>query len=431
MTVDTILNEFSARVKALGEEVGRRSELSVSDLVRLVLPVVREIAGLLLVWLGELASRYDRAACPICAGPMRRWGHRPRTVMTWYGPVKLSVPRLRCGDCNQETSPLLARSNLRCGCSPEVWTEVVEEAARQPYRLVEKRLARFGIEVSDSTIEALVNEVGGELSAHEAAAAEAAAELRFCPRSERSPGRLYVSVDARSVRVNGEWREVKVAAFGETPVCGPDAKGQPPPLQRVGSLSYFGGAEEFLKRVYVELVRRGLWQAQEVVLVADGARWIWERLPELVPLGTKKVEILDFYHAAENLQKAVTAVYGEGSEAGRRQFEELRGKLRRGLVSTVLAQLQAWHGEVVAEDARHDLQKVLGYFREHRGRMSYLSFAVEGYQLGSGVVESQCKRLGQRIKGPGMNWSPDGLAALLAVDNHTQRWATLPLSEAA
>jgi len=426
-----MVNEFSTRVKALGEQVQSRSELSIGEAVQLVLSLLQPIAGLLVGWLCELGSRYDRADCPECGRPMRRWGHRPRTVMTWYGAVQLAVPRLRCAACGTEASPLLSRSHLRCGCTPEVWTEAVAEAAGQPYRQVEERLARFGVEVSDSTLEALVNEVGGELSAREAAAAEAAADLQFSPRSERSPARLYVSVDARSVRVNGEWREVKVAAFGETPVCGPDAKGQPPPLQRIGSFSYFGGAEEFLRRVYVELVRRGLWQAQEVVLVADGATWIWDRLPGLVPQGTKKVEILDFYHAAENLQKAVTAVYGEGSEAGRKQFEVLRGRLRRGLHRTVVAQLEEWDTDALAAGPRKALQNVLGYFREHRARMSYLSFAAEGYQIGSGVVESQCKRLGQRIKGPGMNWTPEGLAALLAVDNHCQRWATLPLAEAA
>lgn len=431
MTVETILNDFSARVKALGEHVQGRPDLSVGEAVLLVLPVMRQVAGLLVSWLCQRGSRYDQAECPACGRPMRRWGHRPRTVMTWYGPVRLAVPRLRCAGCGTEAAPLLERSQLRGGCTPEVWTEVVEEAAGQPYRLVEERLQRFGIEVSDSTVEALVNEVGRELAAREAAEAEATAPLPWSPRATRAPDRLYVSVDARSVRVNGEWREVKVAAFGETPVCGPDAQGQPPPLQRISSFSYFGSAEEFLKRVYVELVRRGIGQAREVVLVADGAAWIWDRLPALVPMGTKKVEILDFYHAAENLQKAVTAVYGEGSAAGRSQFEALRGQLRRGLHRTVLAQLEEWAEQALAPGPRKELQQVVGYFREHRQRMSYLRFAADGYQVGSGVVESQCKRLGQRIKGPGMNWHAAGLAALLAVDNHCQRWATLPLAQAA
>ncbi len=431
MTVEQILSEFSARVKALGEESQGRPELSVGEAVLLVLPVVRQVAGLMVSWLCQRSSRYDRADCPECGRPMRRWGHRPRIVMTWYGPVNLTVPRLRCPDCGLESSPLLERSKLRCGCTPEVWTEVVEEAAGQPYRQVEERLQRFGIEVSDSTVEALVNEVGGELTEREAAAAEAAANLGLRQPVTCSPARLYVSVDARSVRVKGEWREVKVASFGETPVGGPDAKGQPPPLQRIGSFSYFGGVEEFFRRLYVELLRRGLWQAREVVLVADGAAWIWDRLPGLVPLGTKKVEILDFYHAAENLQKAVTAVYGEGSEAGRRQFEQLRGQLRRGLHRTLMAQLEQWADQALEAGPRKALQNVLGYFREHRQRMSYLRFAADGYQIGSGVVESQCKRLGQRIKGPGMNWQAEGLAALLAVDNHCQRWATLPLAQAA
>ena len=431
MTAEQIVDELSACVKGLGEKVQGRSELSIGEAVLLAMPLVRRLGELLVGWLCEVGSRYDRAECPKCGRRMRRWGHRPRTVMTWFGPVRLRVPRLRCGECGEEASPLLERSRLRCGCTPEVWTEVVEEAAGDPYREVEARLARFGIEVSDSTVEALVKEVGGELSAREAAEAEAAARLESVPHSERCPERLYVSVDMRSVRVDGDWREVKVAAFGETPVCGCDADGEPPKLERVSSFSYFGGVDEFMRRVYVELVRRGVWQAREVVLVADGAAWIWDRLPGLVPLGTKTVEVLDFYHAAENLQKAVTAVYGEDGAEGRAWFEALRDRLRRGLWRQVTEQLAAWAERPLGSERQKVVANALAYFRGHRHRMRYLGLAADGYQIGSGVVESQCKRLGQRIKGPGMNWTPEGLAALLAVNNHCQRQPTTPLAKAA
>lgn len=52
-------------------------------------------------------------------------------------------------------------------------------------------------------------------------------------------------------------------------------------------------------------MRLGINQAKQILLVADGAEWIWLRIaPLLQRLGCQPdsiVELLDFYHAAEHL----------------------------------------------------------------------------------------------------------------------------------
>lgn len=421
MTVETILSELAAHVKALGEQVRGRTDLSIGEAVVLVAPVVRRLGGALVAWLCALGRRWDRADCPECGQPMQPRGQRPRWVTTLFGAVKLNVPRLRCKTCGHESAPLLERSELRCSCTPEVWQEVLEDAVAQPYRKVEERLARFGIEVSDSTVEALVHEVGGELAMWEKEVGEATACGTVSHRAERRPERLYLSVDARSVRVAGEWRELKVGVIYESAARELDGKGEPPPIERLSSYACFGSAEEFLERFAVEMERRGVFQAREVVLIADGAEWIWERLPSLVPMGRKTVQILDFYHAAENLGKAVNAVYGEGSAEGRRLFERLRKRLKVGDRKAVVQVLEQLRERARGDAARRVVNNVLAYVRRHWERMSYFQLRCDGYHIGSGPVESQCKRLGQRVKGPGMNWQPEGLAALLAVDNQRQR----------
>jgi hypothetical protein len=53
------------------------------------------------------------------------------------------------------------------------------------------------------------------------------------------------------------------------------------------------------------LIKLGVIHANQVLLVADGAIWIWQRIPALLKrLGLKPeqiIEVIDFYHAAEKL----------------------------------------------------------------------------------------------------------------------------------
>jgi hypothetical protein len=65
---------------------------------------------------------------------------------------------------------------------------------------------------------------------------------------------------------------------------------------------------------------------------------------------------------------------------------------------------------------REQLETVQGYFAKNLDRMEYPEYQAEGWQIGSGVVESACKTVvGQRLKGAGMRWGEDGAHALCHV----------------
>ena len=57
------------------------------------------------------------------------------------------------------------------------------------------------------------------------------------------------------------------------------------------------------------LVRLGIKKTSEVILVGDGAPWIWERIPNLLEKvggsGLKITEVIDWTHAKQNLRKAL------------------------------------------------------------------------------------------------------------------------------
>jgi hypothetical protein len=147
-----------------------------------------------------------------------------------------------------------------------------------------------------------------------------------------------------------------------------------------------------------------------VVKVADGAPDNWSYLGETLPFG---IEVLDFYHAAEHLDAALAAAYGEGTPTYQERVETLSTVLRdepHG-VAKVIGALRRLRTRYPRRQAIH---KALAYFRDHCHRMCYADLRVQNLPIGSGVVEAACKTLvSQRLKRSGMRWRTIGGQAIL------------------
>jgi hypothetical protein len=64
----------------------------------------------------------------------------------------------------------------------------------------------------------------------------------------------------------------------------------------------------------------------------------------------------------------------------------------------------------VARQAHADC---LRYFQNHKHRMNYPRYVANGWQIGSGPVESACKTVvANRLKSSGMRWGEDGSDAV-------------------
>ena len=69
-------------------------------------------------------------------------------------------------------------------------------------------------------------------------------------------------------------------------------------------------AEQFGPRIYAEAVRRGLKRAKRIVVLGDGAPWIWNIADEHFH-GT--LQIVDLYHARQHFAEIGKIVYGPAS----------------------------------------------------------------------------------------------------------------------
>ena len=158
----------------------------------------------------------------------------------------------------------------------------------------------------------------------------------------------------------------------------------------------------------------------ELVKLADGARDNWSYLGELAPQVKSSTELVDFFHAAEQLKAATDAAYGENDTRGRAQYEKYRHVLRHeiGGVERVIRGLRYLRGK---HRRRKRIREVLGYFRRNRHRMGYAEAAQRGLPIGSGVVEAACKTLvTERLKRSGMHWREAGGQAILTLRGWAQ-----------
>lgn len=126
----------------------------------------------------------------------------------------------------------------------------------------------------------------------------------------------------------------------------------------------FEGVEQFMELLEMHLVSLGINQAKQVLLLADGAEWIWLRLPSLLQrLGCPTqsvVELLDFYHATEHLHSFAELAFSNLQEL-QTWFKNARISLKRGHTNQLITQMQAIV-EKASSKHKHSMVAQLAYF---------------------------------------------------------------------
>jgi hypothetical protein len=252
-------------------------------------------------------------------------------------------------------------------------------------------------------------------------------------------GGASVSVDGALIRIREEgYREVKMVSVSEVeerPAAGkPGSKGEEEGLKLVqhSYRAVLGDKGSFEPGLRGELVRRRVMDAAEITSVNDGAEWIWDLADRYLP--ERRVEVLDWSHAVQNVAKAAAAAWGEGTAEAKAWLAERKAELWEGQVSAVgvaLLQLPRRRGE-----RGKVIRNVREYVTQHAHRMDYARFRAESRPIGSGTVESGVKNMVQwRMKRGGQSWDPGGAKRMLAAlgEIHSRRWkeVRLPLAKAA
>ena len=218
---------------------------------------------------------------------------------------------------------------------------------------------------------------------------------------------MGISMDGCCIRTIEEWREAKNGVIFD--VCH-DAKGKPHAVAK-SYISRIENSEEFGKRLYTEAKQRNSEAAKKIIVVGDGARWIWEEATLHFP---ESVQIVDWYHAKEHLWKAAELIFGSREkEESKEWIKKTRNILFSGEVES-LAEEMAKECKRQNKKITDELKTEQNYFVKNKDRMQYSRFEKLGYPIGSGTVESACKNLVQiRMKRCGMKWTEEGAHAVL------------------
>lgn len=407
-------------------------ERGVLDLVRQALPgFLGEVIKLSASGLDPSLSRLPEP-CPSCGERTLVQSWRRREVLTICGRVAFERPWHVCRRCSQGFSPVDRTLGLpsRARLSAELKSWIIELGASESFGEAAGRLERLtGLVVSPETVRQHTERVGTEL---EAAQAAASAEVQRTQESaetvDPAPGMLVVETDGVMVRYLNGWHEVKLGLVGGQV----DGK-----LTAPSYLALRASPDEFGPRLLAEAARRGalevvgwkgevtgkgLAELRKVVLVGDGAVWIWNLAAEHFG---ERIEIVDYYHVSEHVWALANAFYGEGSNKAKAWARRQSGRLLTRGAAGLLRALSAI--KRCRSEAKETLRRERGYFRANQARMAYPTFREQGLPIGSGAVESEAKRLvQQRMKLPGARWSEPGAQAVLNV--RSRLLSRLPLA---
>ena len=395
-------------------------------------PVVEQtVAAIAEAWSNE------RCTCPRCHGPMRLVDYRRRrNLQGLVGDYQIARPYFVCDHCHHGYAPLDERLGLGAGAlSPGLMRVAcrlgIDGSFEDAADTVRETL---GIELEDEAIRRVTEGIG-QVAEDEAQALIALAQMGQEPLPKEGTkvesSVLLVEVDGAMIQqVDGDWHEVKaglVAPLGPKTVEDEQTGRSTLVMGKANYCAGLESADRFWFRVYVEACRRGLGSAlvTMVVLLGDGADWIWRYSPTFLGLGQAKVvEILDIYHAFEHLGTVASAVFGQGSKAGEEWLQLLKQKLETQGPAPILAALAELRPE--GEGAAAEVRKAVGYFTENAARMDYPTFIAMNLPIGSGAIESACKTLiEEREKGAGMRWTKAGaqsIATLRAL-HRSGHWA--------
>lgn len=371
-------------------------------------------------------GRREEAVRCRCGACMSSKGLRGIWVLCLVGWVWFERSLYVCPRCGQTRYPGDEELDIvNTSRSPGVRRQVVRLGAKESFQEASEDLRELaGILLCRKEAERITEAEGGKM---EAWMAGERLRLRFLQPPMDTPktiDTLYIELDGTGIPVvpgetegrkgkrpdgTAKTREAKVGCvFTQTSF---DNKGRP--IRDPRSTSFIGAIEScgpFGYRLYAEAVRRGLFEAKQVIVLGDGAEWI--RNIAQTHFGTA-LFIIDYYHAAEHIGQLCRDLFASNPTLQASQRERWTGHLWEGEIDAIIEQATA----LLPKDphAKTDARKDLAYFVNNKEHMKYGEHRKAGRFIGSGVVEAACKHLvGSRCKQSGMEWTVQGANDVLA-----------------
>ena len=363
--------------------------------------------------------------CEHCQADARFVSRRDKRIVSLLGELPLKRAYYHCRSCGGGHVPLdqelgLNSSHLTPAAAEVTCLAGVQTSFAQASETTLRKLC--GLRLSESTVERTTESAGARLQtllAEGETFAKLPEESRPWQWERDARGRrcAYVGLDATGIRQQGEGG---VKADGRMAYVGliynPRGASWTRERQRdsrphqVRYLAGFYELDELGLQLRRQAAQTGWDEAQQQIALSDGGSGLEEFFRKNFPLA---VVILDFWHAKEHLVELGKVLFGDGSDEGQTWLAERCHQLKHEGGAAVLQALETLDltgkSDAVCETHRCETN----YFRNHQHKMDYPHYLAEGWQIGSGPVESACKTVVNfRLCGSGMRWGSPGSDAL-------------------
>lgn len=327
--------------------------------------------------------------------------------------------------------PFLHWLGMAEGVTPLVWATIAEYGmVSVSFATAQRLLQNWGVTLSERRVARLTyrfGQVGLDLRAQQVAQLQAG----ILPRcSTLADQRVVISVDGGRTRLrrnkrgkrrqksgrhgfHGDWREPLLLTIYGVDDEGKKINNRQFPITNDGT---FGHHQALLQLLEMHLVRLGIQACRSVLLLADGARWMWNQIPALLErLGVASVKIFqlfDFYHAVEHLQDFAQLAFS-AKHAIQKWVRKSRSLLKRGGIKSLIEKMQDLIKPTTG-DHQKALTKTLDYFSRQPERFLYHQVAAMKLPIGSGSIESLVRQVvNLRLKGNGKFWLPQRAEIIL------------------
>ena len=334
----------------------------------------------------ELAdgARPTAPVCSKCRRSMICQDVRPVSWRALFGRLRLDVPRYRCPVCRSESRPLLDLLGVEPGRISGCLARLLALLAAVAPDPLAARLANLllGVTISPMGVWGVAQRLGQAAANY----SEALSRYHGDSRSEgapadQAPAKVVLSVDgcALGMQVHahrrrrtgseplpplppveqGHFREVKTGVLLLPEERVETSPGRHSVVRRF-LVSCLGDADTIFQQLYAQLRELGWLGPQTmVVIVGDGAEWIWNRATWFI----RRCEILDFWHAMEHAWAFARLRYGEGSQQADQWVRQIGIDLKAGKVEQVIARLKRLRPKT--PPLRQSRESLIRYYSEN------------------------------------------------------------------
>ncbi|HHY45865.1 MAG TPA: ISKra4 family transposase [Firmicutes bacterium] len=434
MYTDTIVSQNAKKIEGIlrkfveqADTKRKNSELNVDSVEGLMEEAISAITKIVLdiggAVLAEVEPENDKKAyCPTCGRKMiKSKADSLIKILSIFGHIPIYRDYMHCRACGKgygiideqigiDTDHRMTKGMIDLLAYVGQLLGSFDEAKKT----IERLFKFLDLNISHKSIQVVSEEVGKKVYEKDMAEAEYLYEhqdkaIEDIPNDKKEEGILYISMDGSALNTRDEdqtgqtWREVKVGlVFRDRDIM--KAGKEKSKIQRKRYVAYVGEAQGFKKFLWAAAVKEGYGKIEKVVIIGDGAQWIWNIACELFP--DADAEILDYYHLSENVNGFAELLYPEDEVSRKRWVDEMLEHIYEGRIDEAIRKAE---GRMPKGGLPKGVVNLAHYLSVNRERMRYKEFECKGYYIGSGSIESGHKVVIQkRMKQPGMRWSLKG-----------------------